>query len=51
MASIVVDGVMGGTIRPLDPTVAAQISVGLENASAELTSWWRSVTRDGSPEL
>lgn len=39
MANVIVDGMMDGSVRPLDPSVAAQVSVGLVNAAAELTRW------------
>jgi len=51
MASVVVDGMMDGSIRPLDPTVAAHVSVGLINAAAELTRWVPSVNADTAADL
>ena len=51
MASVVVDGMMDGSIRPLDPSVAAQLSVGLVNAAAELTRWVPNANPDNAPEL
>ena len=51
MASVVVDGMMDNSIRPLDPSVAAQISVGLVNAAAELTRWVPNANPDNGPEI
>ena len=51
MASVVVDGMMDGSIRPLDPSVAAQLSVGLVNAAAELTRWVPNATPDNASAL
>lgn len=39
MANVVVDGMMDGSIRPLDPAIAAQSLVAAINAAAELHRW------------
>ncbi|MEO8754262.1 MAG: TetR/AcrR family transcriptional regulator [Casimicrobiaceae bacterium] len=39
MTSVVVDGMVDGSVRPLDPAVAAQIAVATINAAAELQRW------------
>lgn len=39
MVSIIVDGMVDGSMRPLDPGVAAHIAVGVVNAAAELPRW------------
>jgi len=39
MACVVVDGMMDGSIRPLDPAIAALVAIGVINASAELQRW------------
>ena len=39
MACVVVDGMMDGSIRPLDPAIAALVAIGVINASAELERW------------
>lgn len=39
MANVVVDGMMDGSIRPLDPSIAAQVTIGAINAAAELQRW------------
>ena len=39
MVNIIVDGMMDGSIRPLDPGVAAHIAVAVVNAAAELPRW------------
>ncbi len=51
MAKIVVDDMMDGSIRPLDPSVAAQISIGLVNAAAELTRWAPNTNAENGTEL
>jgi len=40
----VVDGIIDGSIRPLDPSVAAQLVSAMINAVAELPLWARGVT-------
>ena len=39
MAGVVVDGMMDGSIRPLDPGIAAQSAIAAINAAAELHRW------------
>jgi len=39
MASVVVDGMMDGSIRPLDPGIAANGAIAVINAAAELQRW------------
>lgn len=39
MTCVVVDGLMDGSIRPLDPAIAALIAIGAINAAAELKRW------------
>jgi AcrR family transcriptional regulator len=39
MTSVVVDGMVDGSIRPLDPSIAAQTAVAAVNAAAELRRW------------
>ena len=39
MGSVVVDGMMDGSIRPLDPAIAAQGVIAAVNAAAELHRW------------
>ncbi|CAN5314746.1 TetR/AcrR family transcriptional regulator [soil metagenome] len=39
MNSVVVDGMMDGSIRPLDPAIAAQSAIAAINAAAELHRW------------
>ncbi len=38
-ASVVVDGVMDGSVRPIDPAIAAQLVSGMINASASIKRW------------
>jgi AcrR family transcriptional regulator len=39
MTSVIVDGMMDGSIRPLDPAIAAQVVGAAINAAAELHRW------------
>jgi hypothetical protein len=39
MGNLVVDGMMDGSIRPLDPAIAAQVAIDAINAAAELHRW------------
>ena len=41
---LVVDGIIDGSIRPLDPSVAAQLVSAMINAVAELPLWAKGVT-------
>lgn len=38
-ASVVVDGVADGSVRPIDPTIAAQMMTSMINASASIKRW------------
>lgn len=38
-ASVVVDGVVDGSVRPIDPAIAAQMMSGMINASASIKRW------------
>jgi AcrR family transcriptional regulator len=51
MANVVVDGMMDGSIRPLDPSIAAQVTIGTINAAAELHRWAPGVTADKVADL
>ena len=51
MARMVVDGMIDSSVRPLDASVAAQISVGLIDAAAELTRWVPAASPDNVSEL
>jgi AcrR family transcriptional regulator len=44
MASVLVDGLLDGSIRPLDTSIAAQAVIGLINGAAELHRWVPGVT-------
>ena len=39
MAAMLVDGLVDGSLRPLDAAIAAQLVVGLINGAAELHRW------------
>lgn len=39
MANVLVDGMMDGSVRPLDPAIAAQSLIATINAAAELHRW------------
>jgi AcrR family transcriptional regulator len=51
MANVLVDGMMDGSIRPLDPAIAAQAIVAAINAAAELHRWLPGATEDNVAEL
>jgi len=51
MGSMIVDGVVDGSIRPLDPAIAAQIASAMINAAAELHRWVGSATVDNVDAL
>jgi AcrR family transcriptional regulator len=51
MANVVVDGMMDGSIRALDPAIAAQAVIAAVNAAAELHRWLPGATRDNVAEL
>jgi hypothetical protein len=51
MASVVVDGMMDGSIRPLDPAIAAQAAIATINAAAELHRWLPGATVDNVADL
>jgi AcrR family transcriptional regulator len=51
MTSVVVDGMVDGSIRPLDPHIAAQASIAAINAAAELHRWVPSASIDNAADL
>jgi AcrR family transcriptional regulator len=51
MASVVVDGMMDGSIRPLDPVIAAQAAIATINAAAELHRWLPGATAGNVADL
>lgn len=51
MNSIVVDGMVDGSIRPLDPAIAAQTAIAAINAAAELHRWVPGVTAATAADL
>lgn len=50
-ASIIVDGVADGSIRPVDPAIAAQLVDGMINAAADLAQWAPGADIDNAPML
>ena len=50
-AGIIVDGIADGSIRAVDPSVAAQLVNGMTSAAADLTRWVKDATADTAPEL
>lgn len=50
-ANFIVDGMIDGSVRPLDQTVAAQMISGLVNASASSKRWVPGVTIDNVVDL
>lgn len=51
MTSVVVDGMIDGSIRALDPSIAAQATIAAINAAAELHRWVASATIDNAADL
>ena len=51
MSSVVVDGMVDGSVRPLDPAIAAQTTVTAINAAAELRRWVPGVTAERVADL
>lgn len=51
LGSVIVDGMVDGSIRPLDPAIAAQIASAVINAAAELQRWVPGVDADQVAEL
>ncbi len=51
MANLVVDGMMDGSIRPLDPLIAAQSLIAAINAAAELHRWLPGARVDNVADL
>jgi AcrR family transcriptional regulator len=51
IGNVIVDGMVDGSIRPLDPAIAAQIASAVINAAAELQRWVPGVTMDNAAAL
>lgn len=51
MANVVVDGMIDGSIRPLDPAIAAQAAIATINAAAELHRWLPGATAQNVADL
>lgn len=51
ITSLLVDGMMDGSIRPLDPLIAAQVLFAQINAASELTRWAPAATADNVAAL
>jgi AcrR family transcriptional regulator len=51
MASVLVDGLMDGSVRALDTSIAAQMVMGLVNGAAELHRWVPGVTEESVAAL
>jgi AcrR family transcriptional regulator len=49
--AFIVDGLIDRSVRPLDPSVAAQLVSALVNAAAELPMWVRGATEDNAALL
>ena len=50
-ASIIADGIAEGSVRPVDPFIAAQMLTAILNAAADIRWWIRDVTQDDAAEL
>lgn len=46
MAGVIVDGIVDGSIRPVDPLIAAEVVGGMIDAAAELGRGWRGRSLD-----
>jgi AcrR family transcriptional regulator len=51
LTSVIVDGMMDGSIRPLDPAIAAQVVGAAVNAAAELHRWVASANEGNVADL
>jgi hypothetical protein len=51
MANLVVDGMMDGSIRPLDSAIAARAIFAAVNAAAELHRWFPGATVDNVADV
>lgn len=51
MTCVVVDGMMDGSIRPLDPSIAAMVAIGVINAAAELQRWTPGASATNASDL
>jgi AcrR family transcriptional regulator len=49
--SVVIDGLIDGSVRPLDPTVAGHIGTGIISGAAGLGHWVQGVTEHNVAEL
>jgi len=50
-ASMISDGIAEGSIRPVDPAIAAQMLNATLNAGAELGFWVQGVTQKAAPAI
>ena len=50
-AGLISDGIADGSIRPVDPMVAAQLVNGMVNAAAELRRWAPEADEQTASEL
>jgi AcrR family transcriptional regulator len=48
---LIADGIADGSIRPVDPAIAAEVITGMVNAAAELSKWSPTVTEATAAEL
>lgn len=49
--SVVIDGLIDGSVRPLDPNVAGHIGIGVISGAAGLGHWVQGITEDNVAEL
>ncbi len=49
--ALIVDGMVDGSIRPLDPAIAARLIDSMVNAAAEIERWVPAVTADNAGDL
>jgi AcrR family transcriptional regulator len=50
-AGLIADGIADGSIRAVDPAIAAEVVTGMVNAAAELSKWSPTVTEETAADL
>lgn len=50
-AGMIADGIADGSIRPVDPLIAAQLVIGMINAASQLHRWGPGATADTAADL
>jgi hypothetical protein len=50
-AGLIADGIIDGSLRPVDPVIAADLVLGMTNAGVELDKWAPGTDADNAAEL